>query len=182
VAITANLMLTANGVTEAPETWQFPYFSPELGGVMLEQLGRSSGLVLGRRTFEEFAAHWPSVSPADNPMAASINGLPKYVASSTLAHVDWHPTEVLGDNVAGRLAELGEASEGDLSIIGSPTLVASLLDEGVVDRLSLLVFPIVVERGRRLFDGATRRTELELVHADTLPNDVLHLEYAVAGR
>lgn len=180
--ITANLMITANGVAEAPETWQFAYSSPETAGVILEQLARSSGLVLGRRTFEEFVAYWPHASPEENPMAASINGLPKYLVSSSLDSVDWHPSQVIGGDVADRLGELRDESEGELSVIGSPTLVGSLLDENLLDRLSLLVYPIVVDTGRRLFDRIARRTELDLVHADVLPNGVLHLEYQPAGR
>ena len=82
--ITANTMITVNGVAEAPETWQFAHFSPEMAGVMLEQLSRSSGLVLGRRTYEDFVGYWLHVSAAENPMAAPINELPKYVVSNTL--------------------------------------------------------------------------------------------------
>lgn len=181
-SITANLMITANGVTEAPHTWQFAYFSPEMADVMLEQLTRSSGLVLGRGTFEEFAGHWPHVPADGNPMAAAINGMSKYVVSTTLGSVTWGPTEIINNNVPHRLRKLRESSEGDLSIIGSPTLVGSLLDHDVIDRVSLLVCPIVVDSGHRLFDRVSGRTELDLVHSDTLPNGVLHVEYEPADR
>jgi dihydrofolate reductase len=83
---------------------------------------------------------------------------------------------VAGD-VTAQLQDLRDSVDGELSIIGSPTLVRSLLDEGLVDRISLMVFPIVVETGRPLFDATTIRTGLELIHADTLPNGVLHVAY-----
>lgn len=179
--ITANTMVTVNGVAEAPETWQFAYFSPEMAGVMLEQLSRSSGLVLGRRTYEDFAGYWPHVSAAENPMAAPINELPKYVVSNTLRTTEWMPSQVVAGDVTAQLRGLRDEADGDLSIIGSPTLVRSLLDERLIDRLSLMVFPLVVESGRGLFDGVTTRAGLDLVHADTLPNGVLHLAYEPAA-
>jgi dihydrofolate reductase len=179
--ITANTMITVNGVAEAPETWQFEYFSPEMAGVILDQLSRSSGLVLGRRTYEEFVGYWPHVSAAENPMAPAINELPKYVVSNTLSATDWTPSKVVAGDVTAQLRELRDDADGELSIIGSPTLVRSLLGERLIDRLSLMVFPVVVESGRSLFDGATTRAGLELLHADTLPNGVLHLAYQPAA-
>src|SRR5687768_11440583 len=134
--ITANTMVTINGVAEAPESWQFPYSSPEMAGVILDQLSRSAGLLLGRRTYEEFVSYWPQVSPADNPMAPAMNSLPKYVVSSTPRSTDWTPSQLVTGDVTAQLQDLRDSIDGELSIIGSPTLVRSLLDEGLVDRLS----------------------------------------------
>jgi dihydrofolate reductase len=110
-------------------------------------------------------------------MAPALNGLPKYVVSNTLDGTDWPPSKVVAGDINAQLCELRDDADGELSILGSLTLVRSLLDEGLIDRLSLMVFPLVVESGGGLFDRATGRTALELIQADTLPNGVLHLAY-----
>lgn len=177
-AITANTMMTLNGVAGRPEAWQFNYASPPMMRVIAESLQSSAGLLLGRRTYEEFAQYWPHIGAEDNPMAPAMNGLPKFVVASTLAETSWENATLLpGAELANAIADLKVDITGVLNIIGSPTLVRSLLDLGLLDRLDLMVYPLVAEEGIRLFDGATTRTGLSLVACSELPNGVLHLTY-----
>lgn len=179
--IVANTMVTLNGVAGRPETWQFDYISEPMMQVVAESLHSSAGLLLGRRTYEEFARYWPSAEAGQNPMAPAMNGLPKYVVTSTLASADWSNTQIVsGSDGLVELKELKEATEGTLSIIGSPTLVRSLAEAGVVDQFRLLVYPLVVEGGIRLFEGAGRRSRLELTECAELPKGVLHVTYVPA--
>jgi dihydrofolate reductase len=176
--ITANVMMTLNGVAGQPETWQFAYSSPEMQGLIGRQLSSSTALLLGRRTYEEFARYWPTNRAEGNPMSPAMNGLKKYVVSATLEHAEWNNSEIVAGDVASRLRSLRAEPEGDLSIVGSPTLVRSLLDAGLIDRLSLMVFPIVVEAGQRLFEGPASRTGLKLTRCHPLPRGVLQLDYS----
>jgi dihydrofolate reductase len=181
-AITANTMMTLNGVAGRPEAWQFTYASPPMMRVIAESLQSSAGLLLGRRTYEEFAHYWPHIGPEENPMAPAMNGLPKFVVASTLAETSWENATLLpGAELASAIADLKVEVTGVLNIIGSPTLVRSLLDLGLLDRLDLMVYPLVAEEGIRLFDGATTRTGLSLVACSELPNGVLHLTYEPTG-
>ena len=177
-SIAANTMMTLNGVAGQPEAWQFDYASPPMMDTIAESLKASAGLLLGRRTYEEFVQYWPHMGPEDNPMAPAMNGLPKFVVSSTLAEPSWeNSTLVPGAGLANTIADLKVDVAGVLNVIGSPTLVRSLLDLGLLDRLDLMVYPLVAEEGIRLFEGARTRTGLSLVACSELPNGVLHLTY-----
>jgi dihydrofolate reductase len=131
---------------------------------------------MGRVLYEEWAAFWPAQGE-DNEFAAFFNSHPKYVVSNSLETADWNNTTIVSGDVAQQLRDLRDATDGDLSISGSATLVRSLLAEGLVDELRLLVHPIVVGHGQRLFeDGATH--PLELVSSETFSTGVLNLAYA----
>lgn len=177
--INSNTMMTLNGVAGRPEDWQGDYMSPQMMGVIAGSLQASSGLILGRRTYEEFVRYWPNADPAENPMAPLMNELPKYVVSTTMNNAEWDNTQVVSDTEA--LASIKASTEGVLSIIGSPTLVRSLLEAGMVDELSLMVFPTVVNDGIPLFAGTETRTKLELQYCSELPLGVLHLTYVAAA-
>jgi dihydrofolate reductase len=180
--IVANTMVTLNGVAGRPETWQFDYVSDSMMQVVAESLGSSAGLLLGRRTYEEFAHYWPGADPNENPLAPVMNSMAKFVVSSTLTAADWINTHIVsGSDGLVELKELKAATHGTLSIIGSPTLVRSLTEAGMVDQLSLMVYPLVVDEGIRLFEGASQRSALELTECAELPNGVLHLTYVPAG-
>ncbi|MEV1128647.1 dihydrofolate reductase family protein [Agromyces sp. NPDC049794] len=174
--ITANVMMTLNGVAGQPERWQFEYSSPEMHGLMGRQLASSTALLLGRRTYEDFVRYWPTPGAAGNPMSPVMNGLRKYVVSTTLRSAQWNNAEVVAGNVADRLRPLRAEPAGALNIIGSPTLVRSLLAAGLIDRVSLMVFPVVAT-GQPLFEGPASETGLELTHCQELPHGVLHLDY-----
>lgn len=176
--IVANTMVTLNGVAGSPETWQFDYVSEPMMQVMAESLHSSAGLLLGRRTYEEFAHYWPDADPRQNPMAPAMNGLPKYVVTSTLNAADWSNTQLVsGSDGLVDLKELKTTTQGTLSIIGSPTLVRTLTEAGMVDEIRLMVYPLVLDEGIRLFEGAFQRTSLTLTRCAELPKGVLHLTY-----
>ena len=149
-----------------------------MGQIVSDQMAASDTMLLGRRTYEEFAAFWPNQGD-DVPLAKEINGVRKLVASTTLDSVDWQNSELIQGDVPEALRKGKQEDGKDISITGSPTLVRSLLDAGVLDELRLLVHPIVVGHGQRLFaDGA--QVPLRLVSAQTLETGVQYVIYAPA--
>jgi dihydrofolate reductase len=145
-------------------------------------MSSSGAFLLGRRTYEEWAAYWPAQSPDENPMAAAINGMPKFVASRTLDRVTWENATLLDGDVAEAVSTLKQQPGKDISISGSATLVRSLLRDGVLDELRLMIHPIVVGNGlRRLFEDDTGETPLELVASETFRTGVLDLTYRPAA-
>jgi dihydrofolate reductase len=171
--IKSGLFISLDGVIEAPETWHFPYFDEQMGAVVGELMSSGDAMLLGRRTYQEFAAYWPGADPAD-PMTAAMNSSRKYVVSTTITEATWENTDVVNGDVEARLAELKAGTR--LTTTGSATLVRRLLERGLVDELHLLVHPIVVGHGRTLFgEGAT--VPLELLSSTTFDSGVLHLVY-----
>jgi dihydrofolate reductase len=177
--VVASLFVSLDGVMEKPETWHFPYFNDEMGDVIGRAMASTDAFLLGRRTYEEFAEYWPA-QPADDPMAGVMNGMPKFVASTTLDAVTWQNSTLLGNDVAGEVAKLKQQPGKDISITGSATLVRSLLKDGVLDELRLMIHPVVVGSGRRLFENGTARAALELVESETFSTGVLNLTYRPA--
>jgi dihydrofolate reductase len=178
--VVASLFLSLDGVMEAPEKWHLPYFNEEMGAVIGEAISTTDAFLLGRRTYEEWAGYWPSQSVDENPMAAAINGLPKYVASKTLDEVTWENTKLLGDDVAAAVSDLKHQPGKDISISGSATLVRSLLNEGLIDELRLMVHPVVLGSGGRLFENGTGEAALELVESKAFSTGVIDLTYRPA--
>ena len=178
--IKSGLFISLDGVIEAPETWHFPYFNDEMGKIVGDQMATSDTMLLGRRTYEEFAEFWPNQGD-DAPMAAEINGVRKLVASTTLETVDWQNSELIAGDVADDLRRRKQQPGKDISITGSPTLVRSLLEAGVLDELRLLVHPIVVGHGKRLFGADAATVPLTLVSAQSLATGVQYLVYAPAA-
>jgi dihydrofolate reductase len=175
--VVGSLFLSLDGVMEAPETWHFPYFNDEMGAVIGQAIASSDAFLLGRRTYEEWAAFWPGQSSEDNPMAQAINTTPKFVASTTLDEVSWENSTLLKGNVAEAVSQLKRQPGKDISISGSATLVRSLLADGVLDELRLMIHPLVVGRGRRLFEDGAAQMPLELVESQTFTTGVLNLTY-----
>ncbi len=138
-------------------------------------------MLLGRRTYQEWAAYWPDKTAADDPYADYINNIPKHVVSTTLQPpLDWRNSTLVTGDVRKQIAELKQQSGKDIAITGSITLIGSLLREGLLDELSLLVFPVVVGSGKRLFDGPDQ-VPLKLVECRTFDNGVLALRYQRAA-
>jgi dihydrofolate reductase len=179
--IVAGLFMSVDGVVEAPETWHFHYFNDEMGEVINGQMAESDTMLLGRRTYGEFAAFWPNQGE-DVPLANEINGVRKLVASTTLESVDWQNSELIQGDVAEDLRRRKAADGKDISITGSPTLVRSLMEAGVLDELRLLVHPIVVGRGKRLFGKDGPQVPLRLVSSRTLETGVQYVVYAPSDR
>ena len=173
--IVANFFISLDGVVERPDQWHFPYFNEEMGEVVGAGMATSDTMLLGRKTYQEFAGYWPSQS---EPPADHMNGIQKVVVSTTLERADWQNSEIVRD--LAELARLKQGEGGDIATVGSATLVRSLLREGLLDELRLLVHPIVVGGGQKLFDGETGKIPLKLVESRTLATGVLSLRYVKA--
>ncbi|MEV6284892.1 dihydrofolate reductase family protein [Kribbella sp. NPDC051770] len=176
--IVAGLFISLDGVTEAPDQWHFPYFDDAMGARVDALTARSDTMLVGRKTYQEFAAFWPT---AEMEMAEHMNGAPKLVVSRTLDTVDaWqNSTLVEGDDPIETLRKLKEGPGKDISVVGSSTLVRSLLRAKVLDELHLLVHPIAVCHGARLFDDG-ETVPLELISVTPFGTGVLHTVYRPA--
>jgi dihydrofolate reductase len=161
--------------------WTVPYFDEQLGQTMTELVGRSSALLLGRKTYEIFAASWPMVGDED-PIAAKLNRVPKFVASRTLTAAEWANTTVLRGDVAAEVAKLKEQPGGEIHTSGSGGLIQTLLQHDLVDEFVLLIYPVVVgPRGKRLFAEGTLPRSLELVSSTTSNSGVAINTYRRRG-
>ena len=178
--LTVAEFISLDGVVEAPDTWHFPYLNDEMMDVVGSQMADSDTMLLGRVTYEEFASYWPHQA-SDVEMADFMNSTPKLVASTTLDAVDWQNSTLIKGDVAEELAELKQQPGKNISITGSPTLVRSLLRDNVLDELQLLVHPIVVGSGKRLFDAGSGPIPLDLVKSTTFSTGVLSLTYTPAS-
>ena len=177
--IVASFFISLDGVVERPDQWHFPYFNDEMGEVVGAGMASSDTMLLGRTTYEEFAAYWPQ-QPSDVPPADHMNRVQKVVVSTTLERADWQNTTIIRGNLAEELGQLKNRPGKDIATVGSGTLVRSLLREGLLDELRLLVHPIVVGSGKKLFDGDTGKVPLKLVESKTFATGVLSLVYAKA--
>ena len=157
--VTAGLFSTIDGVVQAPDQWQTA-FDDEMGAVLSHMLEEQDAVLLGRVTFTEWAGYWPTST--DEPFASWINATPKYVASSTLDSVDdWANSTLITGSVPEFVADLKRQDGGTIGTAGSPTLVRTLIEHGLVDELTLMISPVVAGNGRaRLFPDRRRATEL----------------------
>jgi len=175
--------ITLDGVIEAPggnETlhphrgWQFKYRSPETGKYKIDELSRVDTLLLGKTTYEMFAAFWPGQTGAE--FADPINQLPKYVVSRSLQKAEWNNSHILRD-LAKDVPALKKSEGGDILVYGSATLVKGLLHHDLIDELRLMVFPLSIGGGLRLFDDNLELKKFGLKHSRATDNGVLILEY-----
>jgi dihydrofolate reductase len=161
--------------------WTVPLFAYQLGQIMTELTGRSSALLLGRKTYEGFAASWPLVGD-DDPIAAKLNSMPKYVASTTLTTAEWANTTILSGEVADEVAKIKDQLGGEIHVSGSSDLVQTLLRHDLVDELVLLVFPVLVgPGGKRLFGEGTLPGSFELAASITTGTGVIVSTYRRSG-
>jgi dihydrofolate reductase len=177
--VIAGLFISLDGVVEAPQDWHFPYFNDEMGEAVAAQAAAADTMLLGRRTYQEFAAFWPNQS-SDEPFADVMNNTPKLVASTTLKEVEWQNSTLIEGDVVQALKRIKAQPGKAISITGSPTLVRSLLRAGVLDELRLLVHPIVVGHGKRLFEAEEQPIPLRLMEATTFKTGVQAMTYAPA--
>jgi dihydrofolate reductase len=160
--------------------WTVPYFDDELGQIMTDLVGQSGALLLGRRTYDIFAASWPLVGD-DDPIAAKLNRVPKYVASRTPRRLEWNNSTLLSGDVAEEVAKLKQEDGGDIHVSGSGGLVQTLLRHDLVDEFRLLLFPVLVGAGKRLFADGTIPRSLELVDSTTSATGVMICSYRRKG-
>jgi dihydrofolate reductase len=191
--LTVTEFVTLDGVAQAPGGpdedgddgfvhggWQAPMMNQDAGSVVFEQASHMDALLLGRRTYEIFAGYWPK-APAEMPFTGLLNRVPKYVASRTLADpLAWHASTVLGDPMTESVATL-KARHDEIHVIGSLNLVQSLLRAGLVDRLNLWMYPLLLGSGKRVFGEGTVPTALRLTESTAYPHGVVHLTYESAG-
>jgi dihydrofolate reductase len=173
--------VSLDGVFEAPDQWHFPYFNDEMGQEIGRAMDASDAMLMGRILYEEWADFWPQQDPED-PIASRMNGVRKYVVSTTLEEpLGWQNSTLIRENVAEEIAGLKRQTGGDISISGSGSLVRSLLKDGFIDELRLMVHPVVVGSGKRLFEEGGDQIALELVDFRTFSTGVVYLTYRPAS-
>ncbi|PJF27900.1 MAG: pyrimidine reductase [Phototrophicales bacterium] len=172
--------LSLDGVMENP-MWTIPYWNDEIAAFKGEETSSGEALLLGRITYEGFAAAWPQRSNEDDPGAAYFNSTRKYVVSTTLQTADWNNSVLIRSSIVQEIARLKQENSSDLVVHGSATLVQTLMQHNLVDRYRLLIYPVVLGQGKQLFqDGAT--ATLRLVEARSFSSGVTGLIYAPADR
>ncbi|UWP79463.1 dihydrofolate reductase family protein [Dactylosporangium fulvum] len=179
--IVSNFFISLDGVVEAPDQWHFPYFDDEMGAAIGRGVEKATAFLMGRRLYDQWAQYWPNQTGGDDAGFASfINAVPKYVLSGTLTEATWQNTTLISgdtDQVAARLREVKEQTEGEINMSGSATTARWLLAQGLLDELRLMVHPIAVGHGQRLFED-TPTHRLRLVGHETFKSGVLDLIYA----
>ena len=185
--------MTLDGVAQAPGGpdedredgfahggWQAPVADEEAGEAMFEQASTMDALLLGRKTYEIFAGYWPNASP-DVPFTGLLNGVPKYVPSRTLSGpLGWEGSTLITGDLTEHVTDL-KGRFDEIHVIGSLDLVQSLLRLGLVDRMNLWVYPVLLGSGKRVFADGTVPTALHLTASTSYPSGGLHLSYESAG-
>ena len=169
--------MTLDGVVDAP-TWTFEYgFDPQMGEAIGAATARSSGILLGRTTYEMFEPAWSTRTVEDDPGAPFFNDTTKYVVSGTLTEATWRNSEIVGSYDPATIRRLKEEADGNLYVSGSITLVRAMLADGLIDELHLFVYPLTRGAGPRLFTEDAAPGKLSLARSATYPNGVVYLAY-----
>ena len=176
--LAATLFMSLDGVVESPEKWSFPYWNDEIGKFKHEETFSSDALLLGRVTYEGFAAAWPSRKDPEG-FADRFNSMPKH--SRTLKQLEWNNSHLLKGDIAAEVSMLKQLPGKDIVIHGSPGLIRSLMPHELIDEYRLLVYPLVLGHGKRLFDE-TSPTNLKLVESKTFDTGVVKLVYHRASK
>jgi len=191
--IVAAEFVTLDGVYQAPGGpdedrdggfanggWVVPFLSDQFGQYALETVLSADAFLFGRKTYDIFAASWP-MTPDDDPVGAKFNGSPKYVASNTLTSSDWAGTTILSGDVAADVARIKSEVDGEIQLAGSGNLIQTLLKHDLIDEFNLIIFPVVVGAGKRLFgDGALPRT-FRLAKSQIFDTGLIACVYERAG-
>lgn len=179
--VNAGLFISLDGVTESPDQWQFDYFDDDMIAAMGAHIAAEDTILLGRVTYQDWMNYWPTAT--DEPYASHINNTPKYVVSTTLDTVTWGQwtnVSLISGNLAEAIARLKQQPGKNIGVAGSPTLVRSLLHADLLDELTLMIHPVVVGRGKRLFEGAGALKRLKLVTTKTTKAGVSILTFQPA--
>lgn len=192
--LTLHTFLSLDGVLQAPggpdeDTdggfpyggWSFPYGDEGFGTAVAGWFASADAFLLGRRTYQIFAGHWPKVTEPDNPIATKLNALPKYVASRTLHQLAWHNASLLGGDVVSEVGKLKEQPGNELQVHGSGNLAHTLIDHGLVDEYRLFTFPVHLGTGKKLFRDGAKAAALELVSCTTTSTGVVITTYVPGG-
>jgi dihydrofolate reductase len=176
-AIHVHEFMSLDGVIDAP-TWTFDYgFHPRMGEALGAVTDRSTGILLGRTTYEMFEPAWSTRTVEDDPGAPFFNDTTKYVVSSTLTTATWRNSRIVGPYDPDAIRGLKEDADGDLYVSGSGTLVRAMLADGLVDELHLFVYPVTRGSGPRLFPEEAAPAKLSLATCDSYENGVVYLHY-----
>jgi dihydrofolate reductase len=191
--LTVRTMMSLDGVTQAPGGpdedrsggfelggWSMPYFDADAGAKVVEEFGRADAFLLGRKTYDIFAGYWPGIGDGD-PIAAALNERPKYVVSNTLTDLSWDGASLLEGDLVEAVAELKARPGRELQVHGSVELTRSLLAAGLVDRLNLIVFPVVLGAGHRLFADPVAPTKFGIAEASMTGSGIQQLTLVPDG-
>ena len=182
-----NVMQAPGGPEEDPaggfehECWVVGYFDDFLLNVMIKQTSKPFDLLLGRKTYEIFAAHWPYVDADQDPFAAKLNNAKKYVASKTLTKLDWNNSELINGDVPEGIKRIKEQDGPEIQVHGSSNLVQTLLKHDLVDELWLKIFPVTLGTGKRLFAEGTIPAGFKLLESGISPSGVIIASYERSG-
>jgi len=192
--IIASEFITLDGVIQAPGGpeedeeskfteggWSFGYWDDVIGEAMAKETSSPFETLLGRKTYEIFAAHWPNVDPEEDPGADIYNKAKKYVISQTLKEVTWQNSELISGDIEKRLIDLKEQDGPDLVVTGSSKLIQTLLKLDLIDEFKLKIYPVVVGHGKRLFGDGTIPVGLKLVKSAISDSGVIIATYDRAG-
>jgi dihydrofolate reductase len=192
--LTLHTFLTLDGVMQAPGApdedrdggfehggWSFPYSDQNFGEAIAGWFAHADAFLLGRQTYEIFSGFWPKVTDPDDPVASKLNALPKYVASTSLASVDWHNSSLLGGDLAAEVARLKERPGDELQVHGSGGLAQTLIDHDLIDEYRLLYYPVHLGTGKKLFRDGAKPAALRLTHSSTTSAGVIIATYEPAG-
>ncbi|MFI9062747.1 dihydrofolate reductase family protein [Streptomyces sp. NPDC053429] len=194
--LTLTTFLTLDGVMQAPGGpeedpsdgfryggWVVPFDDEVMGEFITENFGRVEAFLLGRRTYEIFAGYWPDHDDPANPVASRLNRLPKYVASTTLREPQWENTTVIdGEHLQAEVVRLKDKLDGELQVHGSGQLAQWLLARDLVDELHLMVMPVFLGAGRKLFPTGGLPTSFALTGHRTTPKGIAIHSYRPTGR
>lgn len=182
--INAALFITLDGVVEAPggettlppeqRAWSMPFTDEEVGQVIAASMASSDAMLLGRRTYQDFAAYWPS-APDDDPFSQFMNNQTKYVVSTTLDKAEWNNSHLIKGDVAAELNKLKQQPGKDITMVGSGTLARSLIEADLVDELQLMLCPVVLGVGKRLFDDAHFTRSMKVLEVKSFSSGMIYL-------
>ena len=172
--------MTLDGVIGEPQNWSFPYWSDETQNFKVNELQNTDAHLLGRVTYQGFAASWPGQTD-EQGFADRMNSLPKYVVSTTLKKAEWNNSHIVSQNVANEISKLKQQPGGNLLVAGSANLLQTLMTHDLVDEYYLLMYPIVLGEGLRLFPDGMAAT-LRLAESKPMGNGVILLRYEPAKK
>jgi len=181
--ITAGLFISLDGVVEAPDQWHFPYFNEEMGAAVDATLGAADTVLFGRKTYDSFAGAWPEREAAgeeDAGLAKALGDARKIVVSNQKLEFTWRNSEQLEGDLVEAVTALKNERGANIGLSGSVSVVRQLLGAGLLDELHLLVHPIAVRKGMRLFDEGETPVPLRLISSETFKTGVLSLVYGPA--